>query len=218
MAQRRVLRELVAKAAGTRFGRQHDFADFRTVEDFQRRVPLRTYGQLWDEFWKSLPRARHVTWPGRMPFFAVSSGTASGKVKHIPCSREMVRSNARAALEPFVHHLGVTPDSRILDGSLFMLGGSTDLKELAPGVRAATSAASRPTAGLVEPPLRLPAAEVALHHRLGRKDRHDRPLSLERTIRGISGALAAAVSFEKLASLRPGTLRRIADIYPDRSC
>src|SRR3954447_5890279 len=85
MAQRRVLRELVAKAAGTRFGRQHDFAGIRTVADFQRRVPLRTYGQLWDEFWKKhFPELDNVTWPGLMPFFAVSSSTASGKVKHIP--------------------------------------------------------------------------------------------------------------------------------------
>src|SRR4051812_35860369 len=52
MAQRRTLRELVTKAARTRFGQQHGFAGIRTVEDFQRRVPLRTYGQFWDELWK----------------------------------------------------------------------------------------------------------------------------------------------------------------------
>ena len=218
MAQRRVLRELVAKAAGTRFGRQHDFAGIRTVEDFQRRVPLRTYGQLWDEFWKKrFPELDDVTWPGRMPFFAVSSGTASGKVKHIPCSREMVRSNARAALEPFVHHLGATPDSRILDGSLFMLGGSTDLKELAPGVRAGDisgiAAYCRPWWSR---PFVFPPQKLRFITDWEEKIDTIAPLSLERTIRGISGAPGwLLVLFEKLASLRPGTPGRIADIYPD---
>ena len=69
-----------------------------------------------------------------MPYYAVSSGTSTSKVKYIPCSHEMVTSNKRAALDIFVHHLRARPQSRVFDGKSFVLGGSTDLKQQAPGV------------------------------------------------------------------------------------
>ena len=44
--QRRTLLDLVRKARDTRFGRDHGFASIGTVENFQGRVPLRTYERL----------------------------------------------------------------------------------------------------------------------------------------------------------------------------
>ena len=41
--QQRQLLRLVARAKGTRFGRDHGFATIRSVRAFQERVPLRTY-------------------------------------------------------------------------------------------------------------------------------------------------------------------------------
>src|SRR4051794_1087644 len=38
---------LVRKARGTRFGRDHRFEAIRSVADFQRAVPLRTYEDAW---------------------------------------------------------------------------------------------------------------------------------------------------------------------------
>ena len=81
-SQQEVLRKLVAKAAKTQFGRDHGFGEIGTVEDYQARVPLRTYGELWDAYWKhDFPRLENCTWPGVLPYFAVSSGTS------IPTSR-----------------------------------------------------------------------------------------------------------------------------------
>ena len=53
------LLDLVRKAGDTRFGRDHGFAAIRSVADFQARVPLRTYEDLWDEYLKdAVPRLR----------------------------------------------------------------------------------------------------------------------------------------------------------------
>ncbi len=110
-SQRRQLLKLVI-AKETRFGRDHGFAG-NSVADYQARVPLRTYGQHWDEYWKEpFPRLTDCTWPGTIPYFAVSSGTSSGKVKYIPCSAAMVSSNKRAAIDIFVHHIANRPQSR----------------------------------------------------------------------------------------------------------
>lgn len=134
-AQRRQLLALVARARRTAFGRAHGFASVRGVADFQERVPLRRYEDFWDEFWRRpFPVLDDVTWPGRIPFFAESSGTTAGRTKYIPCSREMVAANARAARRLLGYHSLARPRSRVLGGKLFMLGGSTALAERAPGV------------------------------------------------------------------------------------
>jgi hypothetical protein len=134
-AQRATLLRLVSRAAATAFGRLHDFAGIRTVEDYQRAVPLRRYEQFWREFWQPrFPVLDDCTWPGRIPFFALSSGTSSGTTKYIPVTRAMNRSNVRASLDLVSFHLSARPQSRAFAGKSFLLGGSTALHEEAPGV------------------------------------------------------------------------------------
>src|SRR5262245_62573272 len=77
--QRRTLLKLVRYAAGTRFGRDHDFGRVRSVADYQARVPLRHYEEFWRDYWEhDYPRLRGVTWPDFIPYYALSSGTTSG--------------------------------------------------------------------------------------------------------------------------------------------
>ncbi len=217
-AQERQLLSLVRCAEATRFGRDHGFARVRDARGFRERVPPRTYDQHWERYWRpDFPRLRDCTWPGAMPFFAVSSGTSTGEVKHIPCSREMVASNRRAALDVLVHHLAAAPESRLLDGDFFVLGGSTDLRELAPGVRAGDISG---IAAFAQPwwsrPFAFPPPDVRFltdwEEKLDRMAR----LSLDRRIRGISGAPGwLLVLFEKLATLRPEATGRAAGFYPE---
>ena len=135
-AQEAQLLRLLRQAAATPFGRAHGFADIRRVAEFQACVPLRTYEDFWRDWWQpSFPRLANVTWPGAIPFFAVTSGTSSGRTKYIPISAATMRANRRAALDILVHHVTHRPHSRVLGGRIFMLGGSTALKQEAPGIR-----------------------------------------------------------------------------------
>lgn len=129
------LRRLVFTARQTRFGREHAFAEINSVAEFQTRVPLRRYEDFWQDYWQdAFPRLDGLTWPGLMPYFAVSSGTTQGSTKFLPCSNAMVRSNRKAAADLLVHHIANRPHSRLLGGRSFMLGGSVDLVAQAPGV------------------------------------------------------------------------------------
>jgi len=133
--QTRTLMSLVRRAEGTRFGREHDFASIRSIADFQARVPLRTYDRMWRDWGETaFPRFEDLSWPGRVPFFAVSSGTTTGRTKYLPVTAAMVRSNRKAGLDVLVDHVTACPRSRIFAGMSFMLGGSTALVEEAPGV------------------------------------------------------------------------------------
>lgn len=134
--QERLLLGLLRRAAGTRFGRDHGFATIRCVAEFQRAVPLRRYEAFHADYLAAaLPVLEDVSWPGRTPYLALSSGTTSGRTKHIPVTAEMVRANRGAALDVLAWHLAAKPRARPFGGLSFMLGGSTALEEVAPGVR-----------------------------------------------------------------------------------
>ncbi|MFO0960401.1 MAG: GH3 auxin-responsive promoter family protein [Isosphaeraceae bacterium] len=134
--QRGQLFGLLRKARRTRFGRDHRFDAIRSVEDFQKAVPPRTYEQLWNEYLRDqYPVFRDLTWPGLIPFLALTSGTTQGATKYIPVSREMIASNQAGAKAMVAAYLRERPQSRLFHGRMFFLGGSTALEEPAPGVR-----------------------------------------------------------------------------------
>ena len=124
----------VRRAARTKFGQDHYFAHIRTVKDYQDRVPLREYEYFWQTYWKdAYPRLDNITWPGKFPYYALSSGTTSGTTKFIPVSRDMVRSNAKAAFTTLALFRHAFPRSELFTGKFFFLGGSTDLRAQADG-------------------------------------------------------------------------------------
>jgi hypothetical protein len=216
--QEQQLLRLVGRAAGTRFGLQHHFARLRTVTDFQAAVPLRRYEDFWREFWEDgYPRLEDVSWAGRIPYIALSSGTTSGTTKYIPVSREMVASNRRAALDVLVHHLANRPSSRVLAGRSFVLGGSTALVVEAPGTRRGdlSGIAAGEVPFWARPRYFPPRAEALIADwdakmaRLG-------PLSLAADVRSISGTPSwLLLFFDSLAALRPDAPPRLASWYPD---
>ncbi len=129
------LLKLVKKAKDTQFGRDHGFHSINSVAEYQKRTPLRNYENFWDQYFApNFPKLTDVTWPGTIPYLAVSSGTSKGTTKYLPLSREMMKSNQKAGLDLLVHHLTNKPKSKIFAGANFFLGGSCDLVEQAPGI------------------------------------------------------------------------------------
>lgn len=212
------LLRLLRVAGNTRFGRDHGFAAIDSVAAFQARVPLRRYEDFWRDYWEpDFPRLTDCTWPGTLPYFALTSGTTTGVTKYIPCSQEMNAANVRAAADILVHHLTARPDSRLLAGRNFVLGGSTDLRVLAPGVLAGdlSGIAAKVTPWWARlryfPPRDLETIadwEVKIERLAA--------ASLEADIRSISGTPSwMLLFFDKLAELRPDLEHRLASFYPD---
>lgn len=133
--QQRQLQWLLRKAQDTDFGREHGFSGIKTVEEYQKQVPLRSYEDFWKGYWqKHFPRLNNCTWPGLVPYYPVSSGTSSGTTKFIPLTSDGIRSLNKAGTDMLVLHALNRPQSNVLDGKSFILGGSTELVEQAPGV------------------------------------------------------------------------------------
>lgn len=216
--QERQLLRLVSRASSTQFGRDHAFSDVRSVGDFQSRVRLRRYEDVWDEYWQ--PRFPHLTdctWPGTIPRFALSSGTSSGTTKYIPCSSDMIRANARAAIDVLVHHVANCPASRVLGGKSFMLGGSTDLVELAPGIRAGDlSGIATAEVPWWAQRYSFPPRDLALISDWEEKVEKLAHACRKEDIRAISGTPSwLLIFFEWLFALQRGGSHRLAAVFPN---
>ncbi|WP_420394133.1 GH3 family domain-containing protein [Acuticoccus sp.] len=211
------LLRLVRRAEATRFGRDHDFASIRTVRDYQERVPLRSFEDLNEAYFKdAFPVLTDVTWPGTIPYFAVSSGTSSGRTKHIPVSRDMVRSNARAGTDLLAHHVRRNPKSRVLAGKSFMLGGSVAMETLADGVKSGDlSGIARLNNPRWSTPYVFPSIDEALEADWEAKIDRLARLSLREPIRCIAGTPSwLLLFFERLAEIT-GQGRNVRAFYPN---
>ena len=216
--QQAELLKLVRAAAQTRFGRAHGFARIRTVADFQAAVPVRNYDAFRDDIWGSaFPQIADVGWPGPVGWFALTSGTTRDVTKYIPVTKAMIRSNKRAALDIVAHHLAARPGSRVGGGLSFVLGGSTDLKPLAPGIRAGDisgiAAATAPVWVRLRtwPPTKL-ALEPDWERKIGLLARG----SAGRDVRSIAGTPSwLLLLFERLAELRPDAARDLTRLWPN---
>lgn len=213
--QRRQLHRLLRRARDTRFGQDHGFGSIATVEDFQRRVPLRSYEAFWETYWRDdFPVIEDATWPGIIPYFAKTSGTASGTSKYIPVTNDILRGNRRGVLDLLCFHLRAHPRSRVFGGKNFVLAGSTELSRLASDIYAGDMSAlaardvPRWARAFYFPPpdlARIPDWEQRLAT-LG-------PLSLEQDIRAIGGTASWLLLFlQSLAADRGG---RLAACYPN---
>ena len=216
--QQNQLMALLRKAASTRFGREHGFASINSVLEFQKRVPLRTYEDFWIDYWKSeFPRLEDCTWPGKIPYFALTSGTTKGVTKYIPVSREMLWANIKAAWDILFHHLLNRPDSLILGGKSLLLGGSTKLYEEAPGIWSGDLSgieANELPWWLV--PYVLPPWELALLGNWEEKIEKIARLCMSEDVRAITGTPNwMLLFFDKFSELNPAAQRHLSNHFPN---
>ncbi|MBI3960186.1 MAG: GH3 auxin-responsive promoter family protein [Chloroflexi bacterium] len=123
--QQRIFSDLLDRGRATRFGREHNFAQIRTVDDYRQAVPVRGYPELRPYIDAMLyTREPDVLWPGRVDWFAESSGT-SGAKKQIPVTQDGLR---RVYRQPTVVYMALLlarlDHRRFLAGkTIFFVGG-----------------------------------------------------------------------------------------------
>jgi hypothetical protein len=213
-AQSDALLRLVYRAADTRFGRDHSFAGIRSINDYQQHVPLRDYEAFWKDYWKPVfPRLDEVTWPGRIPYLALSSGTSTGSTKYIPVSTDMLASNRRAALTALSWFQAAHPETRLFTGRMFFLGGSTSLTPLGTALAGDLSGIAAREASSFLRPFTFPPLEVALLADWEQKLQVMASRSCQLPVSLVSGVPSwLLVLFERLQQITGKEC--IADIWP----
>ena len=136
--QRRILQQLLHAARSTDIGRRYAFGHITTAEHYAAAVPLRPYEDIRPQVMRMVNGEPDVLWPGRCTRFAQSSGTSDGRSKFVPVTRDSLRLNHfRGTADAVALYLRLFPESRLLGGRSFILGGSfaTALEDLPPGVK-----------------------------------------------------------------------------------
>jgi hypothetical protein len=135
--QKDELRKLLFEARNTEFGAHYGFKEilgsFRKgytdfYQSFRSAVPLHDYNKMHREWWQfSLQGAKHISWPGRTKYFALSSGTSEASSKYIPVTREMTKAIQRTSIRQIVSLSRYELPSHFFEGGILMIGGSTHL-------------------------------------------------------------------------------------------
>ena len=133
--QLRVLKKLLKKARFTAFGQQYHFDEAlfskHPGKKFQELVPIHDYNKIYTEWWQqTLDGSTDITWPGKIKYYALSSGTSEAASKYIPVTNDLLRSNMVNYLRQLISIMKYEEASmKAMTKGYLMLGGATDLKK-----------------------------------------------------------------------------------------
>ncbi len=133
--QIRVLKKLLKIARFTEFGQHYRFDDIllskHPGKKFQELVPVHDYNKIYEEWWKkTLEGVPDVTWPGKIKYYALSSGTSEAASKYIPVTKELLRSNTVNFLRQLLSLIRYDEaNKRAMTKGFLFLGGATDLQK-----------------------------------------------------------------------------------------
>ena len=134
-SQMRVLKKLLKTAQYTSFGQKFKFAEIlkhrHIGKNFQESVPTYNYNKIYKDWWHlTLEGQSDICWPGKINYFALSSGTSEAASKYIPITNDLLRGNKIIMIKQLISLFKYReiPLSAIGKGWL-TLGGSTDLQK-----------------------------------------------------------------------------------------
>jgi hypothetical protein len=129
--QEKALKNLLKKAADTDFGKNYGFEEIlkedNFIKAFQERVPIHDYDKIYNEWWhRLLDEEEDVVWPGKIRYFALSSGTSGSPSKYIPVSDQMQKAMSRASKFMFSHSIKLGLPPAFYGRHFLMMGSSTE--------------------------------------------------------------------------------------------
>ena len=137
--QLRVLKKLLRKARFTEFGQTYRFDEILLAKHlgkkFQECVPTFNYNRIYKTWWyKTLEGIPDVCWPGKVKFYALSSGTSESSSKYIPITNDILRGNKNIMIKQLINlkNYDGLPVKSLGKGWL-TLGGSTQLDKYSAG-------------------------------------------------------------------------------------
>lgn len=130
--QKKVLTKLLKKAQHTAFGEYYNFSDLLKEKDlvkaFQSEIPVFDYNSMFKKWWyRSLNGEPYVSWPGRVKYFALTSGTSEASSKQIPVTADMIRAIRKTSVRQLVSTVRYDLPLEFYQKGMLMIGGSTHL-------------------------------------------------------------------------------------------
>lgn len=130
--QRKTLLKLLTKAKDTEFGETNEFEAILNAKNpaklFQKVVPIYDYDKIFEEWWhRTLEGERDICWPGKIRYFALSSGTSGSASKYIPVTTSIIKSMRKAGVRQILSLTNYDLSEDIYTKGVLVVGGSSDL-------------------------------------------------------------------------------------------
>jgi len=132
-AQKRELTKLLRKSQFTAIGEHYKFSKLIDAKDirksFAETVPVHDYQSMYKRWWyRSLNGESYVAWPGKVKYFALSSGTSEASSKYIPITNDMLRGIKQVTLRQLISTTKYDFPIEFYEKGILMIGGSTHLQ------------------------------------------------------------------------------------------
>ena len=129
--QQRVLHELLEKGKKTQYGSQYQFDRIENAVDFRKYVPINDYETLKPYIERTIQGEEDVLWPGKIRWFAKSSGTTQDRSKFIPMPQEALEDcHFKGGKDMYALYFSLFPENGLLQGKSLVLGGSHEVSPL----------------------------------------------------------------------------------------
>ncbi len=136
LLQIQTLEKLLTKAKDTAFGKHYDFGKMlntNMIGAFQETVPVFDYNKMFKEWWQqSLQGEANISWPGKVKYFALTSGTSEASSKQIPITSDMLSSIKKASIKQLASASRYDFPTDFFEKGILMIGGSTQLEKSGP--------------------------------------------------------------------------------------
>ena len=127
--QENLMASLVKTGAKTLFGKDHNFAEIKTYEDFVKLIPIRDY-EAFKPYIEKIKEGKHnILWKGQPIYFAKTSGTTSG-VKYIPITKDSIPNHINTARNALLCYMVESGNTKFADGKVIFLSGSPILERI----------------------------------------------------------------------------------------
>ena len=133
--QKYTLRQLLDRGQYTLFGKHYGFGSMLSKEidlatKFRNTVPVHTYDDMYNQWWHLCQEGKeNVCWPGKVKYFALSSGTSESASKHIPVTQDMIKSIKKVGFKQLYSMANYKIPPVAFEKGILMLGGTTSLFE-----------------------------------------------------------------------------------------
>ena len=128
--QDEMLKKLLTTARYTEFGQKYAFDEIVNYDDFQKRVPIHTYEQLFPYIERQMRGEQNLLWPSETKWFAKSSGTTNARSKFIPVSPEALdECHFKGGKDLLSIYVNNYPDTQVFSGKSLAVGGSLQNNE-----------------------------------------------------------------------------------------
>jgi hypothetical protein len=128
-----IFRQLIEAGKKTEFGKEFEFSNIKTYEDFARQVPVNDYEGLKTYIDKTMKGTQNVIWNTDIQWFSKSSGTTSSRSKYIPVTTESLEEcHFKGGKDMISLFLSNNPNSKVFLGKSLTIGGTLETNPLNP--------------------------------------------------------------------------------------